>query len=66
MCNDNEQYVFNVVITDCRYYNEDSGWGVYKFSTEDDIPYYVKCDIPFDKEESKSVLEIQMIFMCRS
>lgn len=54
MCNDNEQYVFNVVITDCRYYNEDSGWGVYKFSTEDDIPYYVKCDIPFDKEESKS------------
>ncbi len=54
MCNDNEQLVFNLIITDCRYYNEESGWGVYKFSTEDDIPYYVKCNIPFDKEESKS------------
>ena len=33
---------FNAVITDCRYYNEDSSWGVFLFSTKDDIPYYIK------------------------
>lgn len=33
---------FKAVITYCRYYNNDTDWGVYGFSTEDDIPNYEK------------------------
>lgn len=34
--------VFEAKITGCRYYSDDSSWGVYLFSTLDDIPYYTE------------------------
>ena len=53
--NEEEIYKFKATITYCRYYNDDSTWGVYGFSTNDDIPYYTKetkIDLPFeDKKE---------------
>lgn len=46
---------FKATITYERYYNEDSCWGVYGFSTEDDIPFFVKETI--DIFDSKSFNE---------
>ncbi len=46
-----EIYKFKATITFQRYYNEDSAWGVFGFSTEDDIPHYIKQTkefIPFE------------------
>ena len=56
--NEEEIYKFKATITYCRYYNDDSTWGVYGFSTNDNIPYYTKetkIDLPFeDKKEVNS------------
>jgi exodeoxyribonuclease V alpha subunit len=53
--NDEEILKFKAVITYERYYNPDTTWGVYGFSTEDEIPQFVKetkTDLPFeDKKE---------------
>lgn len=46
---ENETYKFNIIITYCKYYDSESNWGSFVFSTEDDIPYYTKQDMtPFD------------------
>ena len=42
MYQDDEVYKFKATITYCRYYNEESSWGVYNFATNDDIPHYLK------------------------
>jgi len=39
---DNEIYEFTAIITYETYYNEDSAWGCFGFSTEDDIPYFLQ------------------------
>lgn len=39
---DEEVLSFNATITYQRYYNPDTTWGVFGFSTENDIPHYVK------------------------
>ena len=39
-----EQVEFKAIITDCRYYNDDTTWGVYQFATDEDIPYYITSD----------------------
>lgn len=53
--NEDEIYKFKATITYCRYYSDDSTWGVYGFSTDDDIPHFTKetkIDLPFeDKKE---------------
>ena len=53
--NEEEIYKFKATITYCRYYNDSSTWGVYGFSTDDDIPHFTKetkIDLPFeDKKE---------------
>lgn len=49
--NDDEILKFKATITYCRYYSEDSTWGVFGFSTEDDIPQFMKetkNDVPFE------------------
>lgn len=40
MYEDNDIYQFNIVATWCRYYNDESAYGVYTFTTNDNIPYY--------------------------
>ena len=40
--NEEEIYKFKATITYCRYYSNDSTWGVYGFSTDDDIPHFIK------------------------
>lgn len=53
--NEEEVFKFKATITYCRYYNDSSTWGVYGFSTEDNIPHFIKetkVDSPFeDKKE---------------
>lgn len=39
-----EQVEFKAIITDCRYYNDDTTWGVYQFATNEDIPYLIISD----------------------
>ena len=55
MFDEDEILKFKATITHCRYYSDDTTWGVYGFSTEDDIPYFTKetiVDLPFeDKKE---------------
>lgn len=55
MFDEDEILKFKATITYCRYYSEDTTWGVYGFSTEGDIPYFTKetkVDLPFeDKKE---------------
>lgn len=48
---------FNAITLFKRYYNEDSTWGCYNFSTEDDIPFY-KCT-PDGKKTSSLVGKMQ-------
>ena len=45
---DKEVLEFKVVPEQQRYYNEDSHWGVYLFSTPDDIPEFFTGKDPFD------------------
>lgn len=35
----NDKYEFDATITYCRFYNTDSLWGVYRFSTKHNLPY---------------------------
>lgn len=35
---ENEVYIFNIIVLRQNYYNSESSWGTYMFSTEDDIP----------------------------
>ena len=53
--NEEEIYKFKATITYCRYYSDNSTWGVYGFSTDDGIPHFTKetkIDLPFeDKKE---------------
>ena len=45
---------FKATITYEKYYNSDSTWGCYIFSTEDDIPQYTKetkIDVPFEDNQ---------------
>ena len=42
MYQDDEVYKFKATITYCRYYSDESSWGVYNFATNDDIPHYVQ------------------------
>ena len=45
----NEVFNFEVEITYCKYYDSESNWGVFCFSTEDDIPYFIEQKLnPFD------------------
>ena len=34
-----KQFEFEATITNCRFYNSDTSWGVYRFSTKHDLPY---------------------------
>ena len=43
-----------------KYYNEDSSWGVYNFSTEDDIPNYLEYKDPFLIEMRSDVPVLKM------
>ena len=40
-------YEFKMTILQEKYYNEETSWGVYNFSTEDDIPEYIEYKDPF-------------------
>ena len=52
---DDEILEFKVTITGERWYSDESLWGVYGFSTEDEIPYYQKVATdPFFDEKNKS------------
>ena len=43
-------YDFKIVPQQERYYNSDSNWGVYTFTTTDDIPnFYSCCDDLFNE-----------------
>ncbi len=48
-----ELYEFEIIPQIERYYNDDSNWGVYTFTTNDDIPNYTPCAPDFfsDTEE---------------
>ena len=47
-------YNFKLIPQQERYYNEDSNWGVYTFTTRDDIPeFYDCCNNPFDDAPCK-------------
>lgn len=39
---DDDIVEFTAVINQVRYYNDESTWGVFGFSTSDDIPYYTE------------------------
>ena len=55
MANEDEILKFTATITFQKYYNPDSSWGSYLFSTEDDIPHYTKqTSNPFDSEDDSN------------
>lgn len=45
---EDEIYKFTATITFEQWYNEDSTWGVFGFSTKDDIPFFTKPTKTFD------------------
>lgn len=47
-------YEFNALITSSKYYNQDTAWGCYKFSTTDNIPHYVTTDPDYSLFESNN------------
>lgn len=50
--NENEILKFTATITYEQYYSDDSSWGVYGFSTNDDIPFFETPTKIFDPFES--------------
>ena len=44
-----------------KYYNEDSAWGVFNFSTKDDIPEYVEYVDPFEDKFPASVQKMSTL-----
>lgn len=57
---DDEILEFRVTITGERYYSDESLWGVYGFSTDDNIPYYqkVSSDPFFDGNTKSSIKKV--------
>ena len=45
---EDEIYKFTAIITYEQYYSDDSTWGVFGFSTTDDIPFFTKPTKAFD------------------
>lgn len=45
---EDEIYKFTAIITYEQYYSDDSTWGVFEFSTKDDIPFFTKSTKTFD------------------
>lgn len=45
---EDEIYKFTAIITYEQYYSDDSTWGVFGFSTKDDIPFFKKPTKTFD------------------
>lgn len=45
---EDEIYKFTAIITYEQYYSDDSTWGVFGFSTKDDIPFFAKSTKTFD------------------
>lgn len=45
---EDEIYKFTAIITYEQYYSDDSTWGVFGFSTKDDIPFFTKSTKTFD------------------
>lgn len=45
---EDEIYKFTAIITYEQYYSDDSTWGVFGFSTTDDIPFFIKPTKAFD------------------
>ena len=45
---EDEIYKFTAIITYEQYYSDDSTWGVFGFSTKDDIPFFTKHTKTFD------------------
>lgn len=52
---------FNMIPINERYYNEDSNWGVYTFTTKDDIPYFNPYHDPFDENNWDKPLKISNV-----
>lgn len=58
---------FKIVPQQERYYNEDSNWGVYSFTTDDEIPEFYECyddpfgDNPIKKKGSSLVGKMQRL-----
>jgi exodeoxyribonuclease V alpha subunit len=45
---EDEIYKFTAIVTYEQYYSDDSTWGVFGFSTKDDIPFFTKPTKTFD------------------
>lgn len=53
---EDEVYEFKVLVTHEKYYNEDSTWGTYIASTEDDIPFFSKQEKnQYDEQMSSNI-----------
>lgn len=52
----NQIYKFKIVPIDERFYNEDSSWGVFNFTTQDDIPELKIYKDPFDKNATPQMM----------
>lgn len=55
---ESKQFEFEATITNCRYYNHDTSWGVYRFSTKHDLPYLdeVKGDVLWGGTEEQEIV----------
>lgn len=66
---DSNIYEFKAKIQDQVYYKDDSNWGIYKFTTEDDIPQYTEHKDIFNEyhienlKESKLVGRMQQLYI---
>lgn len=52
--NEDEILKFNATITYEQYYSDDSSWGVYGFSTNDNIPFFIEETPSFDPFSNNS------------
>lgn len=52
----NQIYKFKIIPIDERFYNEDTSWGVFNFTTQDDIPELKMYKDPFDKDAAPQMM----------
>ena len=62
MVNENTEVIeFKMTPVLEKYYNEDTAWGVFNFTTHDSIPEYIEYKDPFNNNESASVQKMSTL-----
>ncbi len=62
---DNQIYEFKAIPIFERYYNDETNWGVYNFTTTDDIPHCNDYNNPFQENYTDNIKQSTLVGKCQ-